>query len=197
MDQKKPTAKVHPLYPKCEKARETGVLDLKLSELTTIPQAVFNFMSHAEAKVKECDISGNMLSYLQRQLVIKFQYLTTLNLSHNVLSTLPVEIGNLQGLENLDISCNLFNTLPDAAFKLPHLTFFYAQGNLISEFNLTQPVKSDRLDLVDLRFNPLSHHFRRKLMRMNTPFRLVLNISDMKSYDYELNDDDDDGDVSI
>ncbi|XP_022208739.2 leucine-rich repeat protein soc-2-like isoform X2 [Drosophila obscura] len=169
-----------PLYPKCERARETGVLVLAMdfnylnsSNLTVVPPVVFNIMSHAQ--VKECDISGNLLNNIPPQLALDFQALTKLNISHNFLAILPVEMGNLPALETLDLSSNLFYALPDIVFKLPHLSHLYAQNNFISEFDLSQPIKSDRMNVFDLRYNPLNSSFRIKLVNKYTKFRLVLN----------------------
>ncbi|BFG01532.1 leucine-rich repeat protein soc-2-like [Drosophila madeirensis] len=189
MDQKQ--KRVHPLYPKCEEAIATGILDLKQSELTLIPQAVFKFMSCAEADVKECDISHNELKYLQPQLPLKFNNLTNLNLAHNMMSTLPVEIGSLRGLEVLDFSYNVFCTLPDIVFQLPHLTLLYAHGNIIREVDLTKPIETDRLDLVDLRYNPLTREFCRNLMRININFRVALYDEGHCDYGFDNETDSD------
>ncbi|XP_022214088.2 uncharacterized protein LOC111068713 isoform X2 [Drosophila obscura] len=98
---------------------------------------------------------------------------------------LPTELVNLQALETLNIAGNFFSTLPSVVFKLPQLTNFYAQGNLISSFNIKQPIESDRLDLVDLRYNPLNPDFRRLLRQINTTFRLLLSAGDAEDYDFE------------
>ncbi|XP_034138806.1 leucine-rich repeat protein soc-2-like [Drosophila guanche] len=172
---------LHPLYPKCEEARSTGILDLKMKELTAIPQAVFRFMACAEADVKECDISDNKLICLQPQLPLTFHNLTFLNLAHNWLSSLPAEIGDLRALEVLDFSHNLFYTMPGIVYQLPHLTVLYAHCNCISEFDLTKPIATDRLDLVDLRNNRLSHSFIRKLLKTKRTFRLELDDDESDS----------------
>ncbi|XP_022214086.2 leucine-rich repeat protein SHOC-2-like isoform X1 [Drosophila obscura] len=183
MDQMNPIDNENPLYSKCEKAKETGILDLKHSHLTDVPSAVFNLISPAE--LKECDLSFNILFDIPPQLALKFHLLIYLNISHNSLSMLPTELVNLQALETLNIAGNFFSTLPSVVFKLPQLTNFYAQGNLISSFNIKQPIESDRLDLVDLRYNPLNPDFRRLLRQINTTFRLLLSAGDAEDYDFE------------
>ncbi|EDW29897.1 GL15851 [Drosophila persimilis] len=117
-----------------------------------------------------------------------------LNIAHNLLMTLPKEIGNLRALERLNISCNYLFELPDVVFKLPNLTYLYAQDNLITEIDIEQPIESDNLALVDLRYNTLKPEFLRKLMKIQTTFRLVLNDAEVNDNDYEDYDDQDDDD---
>ncbi|XP_017134588.2 protein lap1-like isoform X2 [Drosophila miranda] len=120
-----------------------------------------------------------------------------LNIADNFLTTLPKEIGSLRALARLNISCNYLFQLPDVVFKLPHLTYLYAQDNLITKIDIEQPIESDNLALVDLRYNTLEPEFLRKLMKIQTTFRLVLNDAEVKDNDYEDDDDQDDDDGFI
>ncbi|XP_033252843.1 leucine-rich repeat protein soc-2 homolog [Drosophila miranda] len=188
---------VNPLFSKCQNASSTGILDLNHSQLTEIPEVVFSFMSNAGTEVKECDLSGNLMEEIQPKLALDFKVLTNLNIAHNFLTTLPKEIGSLRALERLNISCNYLFQLPDVVFKLPHLTYLYAQDNLITKIDIEQPIESDNLALVDLRYNNLEPEFLRKLMKIQTIFRLVLNDAEVKDNDYEDDDDQDDDDGFI
>ncbi|XP_026847178.1 leucine-rich repeat protein soc-2 homolog [Drosophila persimilis] len=194
MDQEQLMNAVNPLFSKCQNASSTGILDLSHSQLTAIPEVVFNFMSNAGTEVKECDLSGNLMQEIHPKLAIDFKILTNLNIAHNLLMTLPKEIGNLRALERLNISCNYLFELPDVVFKLPNLTYLYAQDNLITEIDIEQPIESDNLALVDLRYNTLKPEFLRKLMKIQTTFRLVLNDAEVNDNDYEDYDDQDDDD---
>lgn len=70
---------------------------------------------------------------------------------------LPDELADLNFLETLDISNNSFLTLPPAVFKLKKLKKLLAHTNKIIEidFDLLD-VTNNNLELVDLRFNPLT-----------------------------------------
>ncbi|XP_017134567.2 protein lap1-like isoform X1 [Drosophila miranda] len=197
MDQEQLMNAVNRLFSKCQNASSTGILDLNHSQLTEIPEVVFSFMSNAGTEVKECDLSGNLIEEIQPKLALDFKVLTNLNIADNFLTTLPKEIGSLRALARLNISCNYLFQLPDVVFKLPHLTYLYAQDNLITKIDIEQPIESDNLALVDLRYNTLEPEFLRKLMKIQTTFRLVLNDAEVKDNDYEDDDDQDDDDGFI
>lgn len=80
-----------------------------------------------------------------------------LNLAHNQMAKLPDELCDLNCLETLDISCNSFLSLPPVVFKLKKLKKLLGHTNKIIEidFDLMDPNNSS-LELVDLRFNPLT-----------------------------------------
>ncbi|XP_002134366.2 leucine-rich repeat-containing protein 69-like isoform X1 [Drosophila pseudoobscura] len=197
MDQETLMNAVNPLISKCQIASSTGILDLNDSQLTEIPDEVFNFMSNAGTEIKHCDLSGNLMEEIQPKLALDFKFITNLNIAHNLLATLPKEIGNLRALESLNISCNYLFELPDVVFKLPHLIYLYAQDNFITEIDVEKPIESDNLALVDLRYNTLEPEFLRKLMNTPTTFRLVLNDADMTENDFDDDDDQDDDDGFI
>ncbi|MEI7999695.1 MAG: hypothetical protein WCH62_09365, partial [Candidatus Omnitrophota bacterium] len=59
------------------------------------------------------------------------QSLLTLNLSHNVLSTLPDTIGNCQSLLTLNLSHNMLRTLPDTIGNCQSLVFLDLSHNYL------------------------------------------------------------------
>ncbi|EDW29896.1 GL15852 [Drosophila persimilis] len=69
-----------------------------------------------------------------------------------------------------------------------------ASSTGILEIDIEQPIESDNLALVDLRYNTLKPEFLRKLMKIQTTFRLVLNDAEVNDNDYEDYDDQDDDD---
>lgn len=80
-----------------------------------------------------------------------------LNLAHNQMAKLPDELAELNFLEILDISNNSFLTLPPVVFKLKKLKKLIAHTNKIIEidFDLLD-LTNNSLEVVDLRFNPLT-----------------------------------------
>jgi Leucine-rich repeat (LRR) protein len=73
------------------------------------------------------------------------------------MAKLPDELCDLHALETLDISHNNFLTLPSVVFKMKKLRILNANTNKIFEidFDLLD-VQNNSLELVDLRFNPLT-----------------------------------------
>lgn len=73
------------------------------------------------------------------------------------MAKLPDELAELNFLETLDISNNSFLTLPPVVFKLKKLKKLIAHTNKIIEidFDLLD-LSNNSLELVDLRFNPLT-----------------------------------------
>lgn len=73
------------------------------------------------------------------------------------MAKLPDELAELNFLEILDISNNSFLTLPPVVFKLKKLKKLIAHTNKIIEidFDLLD-LTSNSLEVVDLRFNPLT-----------------------------------------
>jgi Leucine-rich repeat (LRR) protein len=151
--------------------------DLSECSLIQVPDAVYHLMRHTE--LKSCDLSGNVITKISPKFAVKFNlitgeskkplkpsdsktncdwmFLVELNLAHNQMAKLPDELAELNFLEVLDISNNSFLSLPPAVFKLKNLKKLIAHTNKIIEidFDLLDVSKSC-LELVDLRFNPLT-----------------------------------------
>lgn len=140
---------------RCHEASENQKLDLSECSLIQVPDAVYHLMRHTE--LKSCDLSGNVITKISPKFATKFSLITELNLSHNNLSKLPDELCDLNCLEVLDISNNSFLSLPPVVFKLRNLKKLIAHTNKIIEidFDLLDLGKT-KLELVDLRFNPLT-----------------------------------------
>ncbi|KAH8288145.1 hypothetical protein KR054_003946 [Drosophila jambulina] len=163
---------------RCEDAKENHKLDLSKCELMQIPDAVYHLMRNTE--LQTCNLSGNVLKSVSPKFSQKFSVITDLNLSHNKLTRLPEELNNLTRLTVLNISYNSFIVLPQVVFKLQSLTHLDAQHNAILEIDTEEAISSPCLDLVDLRYNPLSRNFRRKLQDCQISFRLEIsnNVED-------------------
>ncbi|XP_030379622.1 leucine-rich repeat-containing protein 20 isoform X2 [Scaptodrosophila lebanonensis] len=161
---------------RCENATESSDLDLSQCELMQIPDAVYHLMRNTE--LKSCNLSGNVLKTVSPKFSSKFSAITDLNLSHNQLARLPDEFTMLSLLTRLNISHNSFIVLPQVVFKLPKLAQLDAQHNAILEIDTDEAITSDCLALVDLRNNPLSRIFRRRLQDFQTSFRLEISNED-------------------
>lgn len=105
-------------------------------------------------------------------------------MSHNQMSKLPDELAALQSLSKLDISHNSFITLPMVVFKMPKLQKLLANDNNIIEVDGDEGmIRSDSLELVDLRNNPLTPQCHDRLKSVQFKFRLEL--SDREKEDWE------------
>ncbi|KAH8244675.1 hypothetical protein KR032_003689, partial [Drosophila birchii] len=149
------------------------IVDLSKCELMQIPDAVYHLMRNTE--LQTCNLSGNVLKSVSPKFSQKFSLITDLNLSHNKLTRLPEELQSLTRLTKLNISENSFIVLPQVVFKLQSLTHLDAQHNAILEIDTEEAISSTCLVLVDLRYNPLSRNFRRKLQDFHTSFRLEIS----------------------
>jgi len=82
-------------------------------------------------------------------LLARLTALTTLNLSHNLLSQLPVDMANLTNLRELHVSHNVIVKLPSALFSLTNLQILNASNNAITSIpaEVGQLRSLERLDL--------------------------------------------------
>lgn len=97
------------------------------------------------------DLSSNVLKSIPEDLGM-FEDLTTLNLQDNNLAMLPSEIGRLTRLTKLNISRNKLTDLPGAFYKLTELQ------NLNLSYNSLEMIAPDIGDLVMLQALDLSHN---------------------------------------
>lgn len=100
------------------------------------------------------------------------------------MSKLPDELADLASLQRLDISHNSFITLPQVVFKMPKLKQLLANNNNIIEVEADEGmIRSDSLELVDLRNNPLTPQCHEWLKKATVKFHLEL--SDRAKEDWE------------
>lgn len=121
-----------------------------------------------------------------------------LNLSNNQINKLPDELADLTCLLRLDMSHNLFLTLPKVVFKMPKLRQLKANNNaIIGEFHISlfhyltlllnlalfhlrtdiesdEIITSESLELVDLRKNPLTPQCLDRLRNARVTFHIML-----------------------
>ena len=77
--------------------------------------------------------------------------LQTLCLDGNFLTALPEELGNLQQLSSLGISCNNFSQIPEVYEKLTMLDKVFMAGNRVEVLNLGVLKRMSHVKHVDLR----------------------------------------------
>lgn len=107
-----------------------------------------NFLVYFVLNAKSLDLSNNSKNFRSQS--------TDLNLSNNQINKLPDEFANLAHLLRLDISHNLFLSLPKAVFKMPKLRQLKANNNAIigkSAIRQFSPTTVPRID--KLRPSPL------------------------------------------
>lgn len=139
---------------RCNDAKENENLDLSDCQLMQLPDAIFLLMR--DTNLKTCDLSCNVITKLPPQLGHKFTCIRKLNLSHNRMSKLPEEFGNMEQLSILNISHNAFLNVPRIAYELPKLEQLHAEKNYIADVDVDRLARRVSLKLVNLKENPLS-----------------------------------------
>jgi internalin A len=109
-----------------KKIRETKEQELKALDLSVywrnhmrlnqIPPELFELK-----QLEKLDLSGNLLTSIP-YLITRLENLTSLDLSRNGLKTVPRWIAQLQNLTSLNLGGNDFTTIPDSIIQLPNLT---------------------------------------------------------------------------
>lgn len=160
---------------RCNDAQENQNLDLSECQLMSFPDAIYHLMRNTV--LVACNLSSNVLRKIPPKFAIKFNNITVLNLSHNHLSTLPDELGNVSDLKSLDISHNSFFSVPKVVFKIPALTNLNAKKNLITEVNVLRLKNTPKLCEANFQENPLSLSCHKQLKELNSD-KLNVMISD-------------------
>ncbi|CAG9772451.1 unnamed protein product [Ceutorhynchus assimilis] len=146
--------------------KTTGVLNLHGKHLMSVPDRLFTIYNDGHVDLDfnsackdddlwwnvkpltNLDLSSNVLTEIPSQIGM-FQDLTTLNLQDNSLTTLPVEITNLTKLTKLILNRNKINQLPKDIDKLLDLRILSVSYNCIGELpdTLVDLVMLEKLDL--------------------------------------------------
>jgi len=159
-------------------AKENSNLDLSNCQLMQVPDAVYFMMRNTQ--VESCDLSANVIKKIPPKLPTKFSFIKHLNLSDNRLSTLPVEISELNLLESVDISRNSFVKLPSCLFELSNLKSIHARKNFVMDVEI-QVLDSleNQLEEINLEENPISKNCREviQLRNSNEDKKISIKIS--------------------
>lgn len=136
-------------------AKEASVnnIDLSKNKLSSIPDGV----NHLLGILSEINLSNNLLKTLPKFLS-QFERIQFINISSNSFSELPKELGLLNTLRELNISNNHFMNIPSCVFELKGLEILLARDNRIEEIDASCNGLGamKRLSTLDLANNNLS-----------------------------------------
>uniref|UniRef100_A0A6G1S3F9 Leucine-rich repeat-containing protein 57 n=1 Tax=Aceria tosichella TaxID=561515 RepID=A0A6G1S3F9_9ACAR len=125
-------------------------LELVQCNLEFIPKE----LEDLSRSLKHLDMSRNNITNLPRTFCCKMSKLSNLNLSHNLIETLPLEIKFLSKLVVLNISYNNLRLLPSTFSDLRALKILNVANNNLSQLPAFR--RSDiTLDTLDISSNPL------------------------------------------
>ncbi|KDO22625.1 hypothetical protein SPRG_12264 [Saprolegnia parasitica CBS 223.65] len=128
-------------------------IEVRYSNLSYLPPALLKLP-------RDCTVLtlafGNNMSALPSTLVPAWQSLSRLVLNGNQLTVLPRWVDQLQTLERIVVSSNLFTELPEATLTtLPVLTHIEAAQNALTVFPRTLAA-AKQVEVIDVSNNPIS-----------------------------------------
>ena len=85
-----------------------------------------------QVKIYKLDLSHNALSSLPKSFT-KLKLITDLNLSNNLFTVFPPQLGNLRKILRLDLSNNQLTKLPTEFYKYQRIKHLNLTGNNFSE----------------------------------------------------------------
>jgi len=148
---------VQKVVVRCEDAEENGgKLDLSNCKLIQVPDALYFMIEERNIEISACNLSSNVIKRIPPKFPNKFNLITDLNLAHNKLSTLPEEISKCNQLETVDISHNLFISLPNCLLELPKIIQINAAKNSITDVEVELINTCESLENLNLEENPLT-----------------------------------------
>ncbi|CAI9108040.1 OLC1v1007550C1 [Oldenlandia corymbosa var. corymbosa] len=135
-----------------------------------IPLSFSNLRSLTDLRIS--DLSNATLSL---EFIMNMTSIGILNLrDNNISGSIPSNIGELQNLQQLDLSSNsLSGSIPDSLFKINSLTHLFLGNNKLTG-SLPQQ-KSSRLQNIDLSYNELSGRLPAWAEDKNLQLNLVAN----------------------
>merc|ERR1739842_249239 len=141
---------VQKVVVRCEDAEENG------GKLIQVPDALYFMIEERNIELTACNLSSNVIKKIPPKFPTKFNMITDLNLSHNKLSALPDEVSKCSQLETVDISQNLFVSLPNCLFNLPKIIQINASKNSITDVDIEMVSACESLENLNLEENPLT-----------------------------------------
>ena len=122
-------------------------IDLKSNEITRIGQDLFSPSVHSNLAVLK--LSDNVIEAMP--IFDGFNSLKTLDVSNNLLQNL--NLGNLDSLENLDVSYNNLNEMPVLTNTLATLKVLKIAGNNITTIPINYFMKTPAIEELNLKLN--------------------------------------------
>ncbi|XP_066994565.2 leucine-rich repeat-containing protein 40 isoform X2 [Anabrus simplex] len=131
---------------------EVTVVDLSKNKLTQVPTG----LQELTGQLSELNLSCNLLKSIPASLggFSKLQYL---DLQKNALSSLPEEMAELQQLRELIIAYNRFLKMPSCIFEMAGLEILSARDNQMEDIPVDGLKNLRRLAVLDLSNNSISH----------------------------------------
>jgi CCR4-NOT transcription complex subunit 6 len=112
-------------------ARTTGQMTIKGVSLTDSETSSTLNGTQADGEWSTLDLGGMLIQNLSKEL-FRYNFLTTLYINHNQLSTIPSAISQLRALTKLDASGNRLTTLPPEIGLLSNLKELLLFDNQLS-----------------------------------------------------------------
>ncbi|WBW71620.1 adenylate cyclase [Schizosaccharomyces osmophilus] len=134
--------------------RRLEVLNVARNDIYELDPVIFSGRSRSTLKEFHCSLNKLLfLPYSIRYLT----HLTVLDLSYNNFVTFPLIITELSALEILNFSHNNLYEICSEIDRLGNLKELYLQSNDLSGHLIQQLGSLRKLEIIDLRFNSLSH----------------------------------------
>ncbi|KAI5734889.1 hypothetical protein M8J77_011650 [Diaphorina citri] len=105
---------------------KNGEIDLSLSEIKEVP---VKELAQYKSKASSIDLSNNKISNIGKNFPVSLTHIVKLNLSKNLLKSLPDNFGELINLKQLDLYNNKIQTLPLSFGNLKKLEWLDVKGN--------------------------------------------------------------------
>ncbi|PIK61715.1 hypothetical protein BSL78_01345 [Apostichopus japonicus] len=137
--------------------------------------------------VSDLDLAFNNLSDLPNEFSVRLSNLQTLDLSGNVLNTLPEVLGELTCLTSLKANESCIHDLPNSFSNLTKLKYLSLVGNTLSKFDnkfcFPENLETLLLDESEMKFLPDSichlHHLKVLEASNNSLVELPVNFGEM------------------
>ncbi|EAA04662.4 AGAP006993-PA [Anopheles gambiae str. PEST] len=129
-------------------------VDISKNKLTAVPSGI----THLSSLLTELNVSFNLLQTVPA-FFSQFDKISYLNLSNNQMTDLPEVVGLLVTLRELNVISNQLKRIPDCVYELRGLEILLASGNQIEEIDATESGLGalKRLATLDLANNNIKH----------------------------------------
>ena len=122
-------------FPKF-KNEESLLTKITINDSTVVFEEVQEHYSRIK-KLEHLDLSYNSIEQLP-QFIKKFDQLSTFTLRRNLLTNLPIQIGELNNLIEIDLSENKFKKIPEILFQIKNLEKLVMNSNMIDTMEYTK-----------------------------------------------------------